>query len=102
MKRYSTLLIIREIQNYNEISPYTSQNDPHQKVYKQARTYDTAHGTLLNVMWQPGWERSLGENGYMMAESLHCSPETITILLIRYTQIENKTFKLKKEMCPLY
>ena len=21
--------------------------------------------TLLNVMWQPGWEGSLGENGYM-------------------------------------
>ena len=21
--------------------------------------------TLLNVMWQPGWERSLGENKYM-------------------------------------
>ena len=21
--------------------------------------------TLLNVMWQPGWERSLGENGHM-------------------------------------
>ena len=20
---------------------------------------------LLNVMWQPGWEGSLGENGYM-------------------------------------
>ena len=25
----------------------------------------TAHGTLQNVMWQPGWEGSLGENGYM-------------------------------------
>ena len=24
-----------------------------------------AHGTLLNVMCQPGWERGLGENGYM-------------------------------------
>ena len=21
-------------------------------------------GTLLHVMWQPGWEGSLGENGY--------------------------------------
>ena len=21
--------------------------------------------TLLNVMWQPGWEEGLGENGYM-------------------------------------
>ena len=24
-----------------------------------------AQGTLLNVMQQPGWEGSLGENGYM-------------------------------------
>ena len=24
-----------------------------------------AHGALLSVMWQPGWEGSLGENGYM-------------------------------------
>ena len=22
-------------------------------------------GTLLNVIWQPGWDRSLEENGYM-------------------------------------
>ena len=26
------------------------------------KTYYIAYGTLLNVMWQPGWERSLGEN----------------------------------------
>ena len=32
-------------------------------------------------MWQPGWEGGVGENGYMyMAESLHCSSETITTL----------------------
>ena len=29
------------------------------------RTCYIAHGTLLSVMWQPGWERSLGENGHM-------------------------------------
>ena len=29
------------------------------------KTYCIAHGTLLNVMCQPGWERGLGENGYM-------------------------------------
>ena len=28
------------------------------------RTYCIAHGTLLNVTWQHGWEGSLGENGY--------------------------------------
>ena len=37
MKRFSTSLIIREMQikNYREISPHTSQNGHHQKVYKQ-------------------------------------------------------------------
>ena len=40
-------------------------------------------GTLLNVMWQPRWEGSLGENGYMyMAESLRYSPESVTMLVI--------------------
>ena len=28
-------------------------------------SYCTAHRALLSVMWQPGWEGSLGENGYM-------------------------------------
>ena len=43
-----------------------------------------------------GGEGSLGENGYIicMAESICCSPETIT-LLIGYTLIQNKTLKQK-------
>ena len=60
----------------------------------------STHGTLLSVMWQPAWEGGLGENGYMdiyMAESFHCSPEVITTLLIGYTSMENKKFKLKKK-----
>ena len=34
---------------------------------KRIRTisYCAARGTLLSVMWQPGWEGSLGENGYV-------------------------------------
>ena len=54
------------------------------------RTYCIAQGTRLNVMWQPGWEGSLGENGYMficVPKSLHCPPETITTLLTDYTPI---------------
>ena len=31
----------------------------------QQETYLMAQGTLLSVMWQSGWEGSLGENGYM-------------------------------------
>jgi len=35
-----------------------------------------------------------------MAESLCYSPETITTLLIGYTPIQNKNFKLKKKKKP--
>ena len=28
-------------------------------------SYCIAQGILLNVMWQPGWKMSLGENAYM-------------------------------------
>ena len=49
-------------------------------------------------MWQPGWEGSLGENGYMyMYGSVpSCPPENITTLLKDYTPIYNKKFKKKK------
>ena len=49
-------------------------------------------------MGQPGWEQGLGENGYLdirTAESLCCSPETITALLIGSTPIQN-VFGVKK------
>ena len=35
------------------------------KVDNQKGSTNIAHGSLLNVMCQPGWEGSLGENGYM-------------------------------------
>ena len=35
------------------------------KMDNQKRTYCIAQGTLLNVMWQTGWEAGLGESGYM-------------------------------------
>ena len=39
------------------------------------------------------------DSGTCIAESLHCSPETITILLIGYTPIQNK---MLKKMCPVF
>ena len=39
-------------------SSYTYNGEP-------TGTYHRAQGTLLNVMWQPGWEGSLGESGYI-------------------------------------
>ena len=62
----------------------------------ESLSYCTAPGTLPHVMWQPGWEGSLGEDGYMYihtAESLCCTPETTTALLTGYTLIKNKKFK---------
>ena len=50
-------------------------------------------------MCQPEWKRGLGENGdtcIWMAESVCCSSETITTLLIGYTPIQNKKFKEKR------
>lgn len=40
-------------------------------------------------------EGGLAENGHV-SESFHCSPENITILLIGYISVQNKTF-LKRE-----
>ena len=41
-------------------------------------------GALLKDRWQPGWEGSLGENGYVYMSGWvpFCPPETITALLI--------------------
>ena len=33
--------------------------------WETARTFRRAQGTLLHVTWNPGWEASFGENGYM-------------------------------------
>ena len=41
----------------------------------------------------------LGENGYTcMSESLHCSPETSTALLVSYTPIQNVLGAKNKQM----
>ena len=38
------------------------------------------------------------DSGICIAESLHCSPETITVLLIGYTPIQNKKFSKKRNL----
>ena len=50
----------------------------------------------LSVMYQPSWEGCWGkmDTCLPMAESLHCSPETTTTLLIGYTPLQNKKFKV--------
>ena len=58
----------------------------------RTRTCYRAQGTLLSVMWPPGWEGVWGRMGtcVCVAEAPCCSPETITTLLIGYTPIQNK------------
>ena len=48
-----------------------------------------AQGTLLNAIWQPGWQESSGKKHICvcMVESLCYPPESITTLLIGYTPI---------------
>ena len=55
-------------------------------------------------MCQPGWEGVWDTMGTCtcMAESLCCSPETTTTLLIDYSPIQTKKFKLKKPKDLLY
>ena len=59
-----------------------------------------AQETLLNVMWQPGWEGGYVAPGWepctRMAESLHCSPETIITLLIGHQ------FSSVAQSCPTH
>ena len=66
-------------------------------------SYCIAQGNLLNVRWQPGWEGSLEENVYMymLAESLHVSPETITTLLVNWLYPNKKKLKQRNETNPL-
>ena len=46
-----------------------------------------AQGILLSVTWQPACEGVWGrmDTYVCMTQSLHCSPETMTVLLISYT-----------------
>ena len=59
------------------------------------RTRSAAQGTLPSVLWQPGregdWRRM--DTCICMAELLSCSPETLTVLGIRYTPIQKKKKK---------
>ena len=50
------------------------KNDTNEPIYKTETSHCIAQGTLLNVMWQPGWDRSLGEEWIHIYawESLNC------------------------------
>ena len=68
------------------------------------RIYRLAHGSLLSVMWLPGWEDSLGEDGSMYHVNPWLNPFTVHLkplkhsLLIGYAQCKIKSFK-KSAVC---
>ena len=51
------------------------------------------HGTLFDVLCQPGWEGVGGRMGTCIcaADSIHCSLETTTRLLIGYPRMHAKS-----------
>ena len=61
---------------------------------RNLEAYCAACGTLLNVMWQPGWEGSLGENRYrcMYGWVPLLSPEATTTLSI--VPIDNTKYNI--------
>ena len=71
--------------------------------HKESDTTDWLNWTELELYSllcaSLGGKRTCGRVGtrICMAESLHCSPETTTTLLIGYTPIQNKKFKVWKK-----
>ena len=99
------LLLLHSDPSGHVAKPYQSSPIVREEVKSGQKSYSRkievilySTGTLLSVLWQPGWEGSLGRTDacICMAGSLHCSPETITTLLIGYTPIQNKKLLLKK------
>ena len=70
--------------------------------WKSPSSFETFEFKYMNVqvwmrmfMWQPRWEKGLGENGYMYMYGwiLRCSSETSTALFIGNTPIQNKKLR---------
>ena len=86
---------------YNQMSTLDSVTPicPHQVWFLQQGPPWIAQGTLFNVMWQPGWKGSLGENGHIYMYGWVAPWYTYT-----YHNIVNKLYsnmkfkKIKKEI----
>ena len=56
---------VRETQRLDSTYIWNLKKDTNELIYKTETSDCIAQGALLNVMWQPRWDRGLGENGYM-------------------------------------
>ena len=69
------------------------------------KVHHIAQGTLFNVMWQPGWEGNLGENGNMYVYSwvtLLSTWNYHNIVNWPYSDIKYKNEKKKKKAHPVH
>ena len=74
--------------------------DTYTLLYFKWITNCIAHGTLLSVTWQPGWEGSLWENGYMYRHGSVPSLFTLNYhsIVNWLSPIQNKNLKKKKKI----
>lgn len=98
MRNSYTLLLLRQL-----ISPFQAAQYLRAEYLKRItiRIYSVGHGPLLSIIWQPMGEefREKGIHMYVWLKlhTFHCSPETITTLLISNTPIQTKKL-LKKNI----
>ena len=87
--------------NSSSSIPFKREGQVHSAIFKmdnqQGPTVERRE--LLNVMRQPGWERSLGENGYMYMNGWVPLQSTWDTINWRYSNIKQK-FNVKKTMLP--
>ena len=53
---------------------------------------EAEHGTLLSIMWQPGWEGSLGENRYTYMYGCFFA---VHVKLLQHCQLVIPEYKIK-------
>ena len=68
---------------------------------QQGPTYCIGHGTLLSVRTDGRGVCRRMDINICLAESLRCSPEATTTLLIGYTAVQNKKLKNKQVDFPI-
>ena len=73
--------------------------DMHTLLYLKQMTitaYCKVQGALLHVTWQPEWEGvwRRAHARICLAEAFRRSPETVTVLLIGYTPMQGRAFRV--------
>ena len=93
-KNWSFSFSISPSNEYSELISFRIDLDRYTLLYlKWITNRDPWYSTRNCAQWQPGWGRM--DTCICMGETLHCSCETTTTLLIGYTPTQNKVLKKK-------